>query len=119
MFRGLLDIKLSELTNEFYNYEKIDMTCKENVHTLSMKVSQICQQVLKNISEFQLPIVKPTWCDLTDAGPGVGISSFEVRFRDAELCQIYNSDYRIRLHQSRGIVIRGGGREQTLQLVTQ
>ena len=102
MLRGLLDIQLNELTNEFYNYEEIDMTCKENFHTLIMKVSQICQQVLEKISEFQLPIVKPMWCDLTDAGPGVGISNFEVRFRDAELCQIYNSDHRIRLHRSRG-----------------
>ena len=67
-----------------------------------MKGSQICQQVLENMSEFQLPIVKHMWCDLTDAGPGVGISNVEVRFRDAELCQIYNSDYRIRLHRSRG-----------------
>ena len=78
------------------------MACKENFHTLIMKVSQICQQVLEKISEFQLPIVKPMWCDLTDAGPGVGTSNFEVRFRDAELYQIYNSDYKIRLHRSRG-----------------
>ena len=102
MFRDVLDKMLSELTNEFDNCEKIDMTYKESFHILIIQVSQICQQIVKTIVDFQSPIVKPRWCDLTDAGPGVGISNFEVRFRDAELCQIYNSDYRIKLHRSRG-----------------
>ena len=39
---------------------------------------------------------------LTDTGPGVGVSSFEVKFIDAELARLWNSDYRIRLHRSRG-----------------
>ena len=43
---------------------------------------------------------KPRWCDLTDAGLGVGVSNFEVRFRDAELSRIWNSDYRIRVHRA-------------------
>ena len=36
-----------------------------------------------------MPPVKPRWADFTDAGPGVGCSNFEVRFRDAELALIH------------------------------
>ena len=58
--------------------------------------------VLDNIVELKLPPVKPNWADLTDAGPGVGVSNFEVKFRDAELARVHKSDYRIRVHRSRG-----------------
>ena len=44
----------------------------------------------------------PKWADLTDAGPGVGVSNYLVRFRDAEMARLYNSDYRVRCHRSRG-----------------
>lgn len=29
-------------------------------------------------------------------------SNLEVRFRDAEICRMFNSDYRVRVHRSRG-----------------
>lgn len=64
-------------------------------------LQQGCQKLLQRLNEFELPGVKPGWCDLTDAGPGVGVSNFEVRFRDAELSRIWNSDYRIRVHRAR------------------
>jgi len=54
------------------------------------------------MSDLRLPTVKPRWTDLTDAGPGVGVSNYEIRFRDAELARIHNSDYRVRCHRSRG-----------------
>ena len=50
--------------------------------------------------ELNLPPVKPNWADLTDARPGVGVSNYEVRFRDAELARIHRSDYRVRVHRS-------------------
>lgn len=46
--------------------------------------------------------MRPKWADLTDAGPGVGVSNFQVRFRDAEFARIHCSDYRVRVHRSRG-----------------
>ncbi|CAH3158915.1 unnamed protein product, partial [Pocillopora meandrina] len=46
------------------------------------------------LGDLCLPPVKPRWADLTDAGPGVGVSNYEVRFRDAELARVHNSDYR-------------------------
>lgn len=67
-----------------------------------LKVSRPCKQGLEIVSDLCLPPVKPRWADLTDAGPGVGVSNYEVRFRDAELARIHNSDYRVRCHRSRG-----------------
>ena len=54
------------------------------------------------LDDLCLPAVKLRWADLTDAGPGVGVSNYDVRFRDAELSRIHNSDYRVRCHRSRG-----------------
>ena len=39
---------------------------------------------------------------MTDAGAGVGVSNFEVRFRDAEIARIHNLDYKIRVHRACG-----------------
>ena len=47
-------------------------------------------------TELSLPLVKLRWAELTDAGPGVGVSNFSVQFRDAEIARLYNSDYRVR-----------------------
>ena len=58
-------------------------------------------EILAFIKRLDLPAVKPRWADVTDAGPGVGVSNFEVRFRDAEMALIHNSDYRVRIHNSR------------------
>lgn len=41
--------------------------------------------ILEHIVELNLHPVKPNWVNLTDAGPGVGMSHYEVRFRDVEL----------------------------------
>ena len=54
------------------------------------------------LDDLCLPAVKSRWADLTDAGPGVGVSNYDVRFRDAELARIHNSGYRLLCHRSRG-----------------
>ena len=74
----------------------------EGLHQLIRTVSSCCQKLLEILDDLKLPIVRPRWCDLTDAGPGVGVSNFEVKFRDAELCRVFKSDHRIRVHRSRG-----------------
>ena len=58
--------------------------------------------MLDVLCDLYLQRVKPRWADLTDVGPGFGVSNYEVRFRDAELARIHNSDYRVRCHLSRG-----------------
>ena len=60
-----------------------------------------CKKLLECLEDLELPRVKPRWCDLSDAGPGVGVSNLEVRFRDAEMARIWNSDYRVRVHRAR------------------
>ena len=39
------------------------------------------------LDDLCLPPVKRCWADLTDAGPGVGASNYDVHFRDAELAR--------------------------------
>ena len=46
--------------------------------------------------------MRPRVAHFTDAGPGVGVSNTEVKFRDAELARLDASDYRIRVHRARG-----------------
>ena len=38
----------------------------------------------------------------TDAGPGVGVSNLEVRFRDIEIARIHSSDRVNRIHRAPG-----------------
>lgn len=69
---------------------------------LCLQQKELCLTVLRIIEDCKFPPVKPRVAYLTDAGPGVGVSNFEVKFRDAELARMYSSDYRVRVHRSRG-----------------
>lgn len=60
------------------------------------------QEILDRLQSLRLPQVKPRWAEFTDAGPGVGVNNIDVKFRSAELRRIYDRDYRIRVHRSRG-----------------
>ena len=82
--------------------EEVDSMEKDARKDRILKVTTSCKHGLEVIGDLCLPPVKPRWADLTDAGPGVGVSNYEVRFRDAELARIHNSDYRVRCHRSRG-----------------
>ena len=48
--------------------------------------------------QFFCPIVS----ELTDEGPGVGVTNFEVKFRFAEICRFHGNDRRTRIHRARG-----------------
>ena len=43
------------------------------------------------IDSFHLPSLCDDILDLTDAGPGVGISNIHVRYRDAEIARLHKS----------------------------
>lgn len=67
-----------------------------------------CVGVLHKISKLHgfiealhLPPTCKDILDLTDAGPGVGVSNLHVRFRDAEIARLHNSDRRNRIHRAR------------------
>ena len=49
--------------------------------------------------EFDFHPVKPRKADFTDDVPGVSMTNTDVKFRDAEITIIHNSDYRIRCHR--------------------
>lgn len=82
--------------------EEVDSMEKDARKDMILNVTTSCKHGLEVLGDLCLPPVKPRWADLTDAGPGVGVSNYEVRFRDAELARIHNSDYRVRCHRSRG-----------------
>ena len=62
----------------------------------------ICNKLLKTLNDMKLPVVKPRWFENSDAGSGVRVSNFEVRFRDAELALLYERDHACRVHSARG-----------------
>ncbi len=57
---------------------------------------------LECISGMNLPKSKARVVDLTDAGPGVGITNKEVKFRTVEEIRVINHDYYIRHHLAPG-----------------
>ncbi|CAH3040108.1 unnamed protein product, partial [Pocillopora meandrina] len=82
--------------------EEVDSMEKDARKDRILRVTSSGKHGLEVLGDLCLPPVKPRWADLTDAGPGVGVSNYEVRFRDAELARVHNSDYRVRCHCSRG-----------------
>lgn len=52
-----------------------------------------CMNLLRDV---KLPKIKSRVIDLTDAGPGVGISNHEVKIRTAEEIRLMNYDYYVR-----------------------
>ena len=64
-----------------------DMSSANELQQTIRKVTTCCKNILVAIENLRLPIVTLRWCDLTDAGLGVGVSNFEVKFRDAEMCR--------------------------------
>ena len=47
-------------------------------------------------------MLKSRYLEWTDAGPGVGITNHDVRYRIAQKIRIVNADYFVRLHLSNG-----------------
>jgi hypothetical protein len=59
------------------------------------------EQTQMRIGELKLPPVKKDILKITDAGPGVGYSNIEARYRDAEMARILNPDRVNRVHRAR------------------
>ena len=73
-----------------------------NLYEKEEEVSNDCKNLCCTIERMQLT---PWCCDVfkaTDAGPGVGVSNLEVRFRDIEIARIHNSDRVSRVHRAPG-----------------
>jgi hypothetical protein len=78
---------------------------KENLnkaHPSSAEMINSMNDCLELLSEIKLPKLKSRIVDLTDAGPGVGITNHEVKFRTVEEARFMNYDYYIRHHLAPG-----------------
>lgn len=73
---------------------------------LNARVKDTSTSLFEIFENLKLPKVKPNWADLTDAGPGVGVSNYLVRFRDSEMARLYISDYRYFVIDREVIVVR-------------
>ena len=58
-----------------------------------------CDEALERTQDIGLAVIKPRWSELTDTGPGVSVTNFDVKVRAAEMCHLWNLDYYIRLHR--------------------
>ncbi|XP_065130789.1 uncharacterized protein [Paramisgurnus dabryanus] len=74
---------------------------KKNVWDCYKPLIKACQDLLKHLDITPMPMVCPQIIELTDAGPGVGVSNFEVRFRAAEKIRIHSTDLLCRIHRAR------------------
>ena len=83
---------------------KNQLNSDENTATLwetASKMIEDVKEILKCVKEVT-PTYKSRYLGWTDAGPGVGISNYDVKFRIAQRIKIINLDYFIRLHLSNG-----------------
>lgn len=62
---------------------------------------QLCQSVI-TMCEMHLPPKRKIVAEFTDAGPGVGVSNYMVKFRMAELSRMHKTSRRTRVHRSCG-----------------
>ena len=78
-----------------------DVQLRESIDSIKTSCVGLFE-VFSDSNDLKLPLVFPIQCDLTDAGPGVGVSNCLVHFRDAEHARMYGSIHRITAHRSRG-----------------
>lgn len=96
--KDLVTVVLDSLSKEF---QVISTATKEQLRQMYEDLLTKIEQTQKRIKELNLPHVKTDVLKLTDAGPGVGCSNVEVRYRDAEMARILNSDRVNRVHRAR------------------
>ena len=68
---------------------QLERNASPDILPLYTSLCNVCQTFIEIMTDMALPIVKPRWFENSDAGPGVGVSNFEVKFRDAELSILY------------------------------
>ena len=91
-------LKLKALHSSVLHYKLSLQNGNLDVKYVKGKLSD-CKEFL---SEVGLPKHKSRIVDLTDAGPGVGISNHEVKMRSLEEVRIMNYDYYVRHHLAPG-----------------
>ena len=64
-------------------------------------INKYCESVV-SFCDNHLPAKKEIVAELTDAGPGVGVSNHEVRYRMAEITRLHKTHRRTRVHRATG-----------------
>ena len=84
-----------------------DCSCESDrlLHFTDILVNSI-NQFLDRLQIYQLPKMKSRLVDLTDVGPGVGITKYEVLYRMAQEVILLNVGYYIRHHLAPGDFLR-------------
>ena len=96
------NLKLDELHSALLNFQQsLQLFTEEVILTEYDAITAKLSYILNQINDLGPVDVKPRWCDLSDAGPGIAVSNFDVQFQDAELARMWGNVYRIRLHLSR------------------
>ena len=81
---------------------KIDSCDGYSLCKLYSPLLKHCHIVLNTCKMLHLPHMKKIIAEFTDAGPGVGVSNYEVSFRMVEMSRLHNTVRRTRIHRSRG-----------------
>ena len=98
----LISMNVRKVISNAVNLQKLisSGTTHENLldelHEFTDHLTKVCNI----LEDLELPKMKPRWVDITDGGPGVAVSNFDVRFRDCEMARMWKSDYRLRIHLS-------------------
>ena len=99
---ALVSPKMDFIQRDFENaMKKITEEVKSICNTIE-DLTDLCRAATNDITSMKLPPVRPRVIESTDAGPGVGSNSFEVRFRDNEIAVLHNSTIRTRIHLATG-----------------
>ena len=101
----------NELENKILGVQEKTRSCKRSYCELIREnelweklenISKDCFDILLRIEKLQLPKMCCNILKATDAGPGVGVSNTEVRFRDVEIARMHSSDLVNRIHRAPG-----------------
>lgn len=74
---------------------------KYSIWETTFLLGQLCCEAFKELRSV-IPKMKTCIHEFTDAGPGVGVSNHDVKFRIAEIILLTNPDYYIRHHLANG-----------------
>ena len=81
----------------------VDANTIENAYCLwehLEKVTDLCRSITAFIDNLHLPQLRDDIPQATDAGPGVGVSNIEVKYRDVEISRINNWNQMNRIHRA-------------------
>ena len=74
-------------------------TTTEAIWQTYQHISEKSKWLLNEMKKRGLPVrVRPRLLLHTDKGPGVSVTNYEVKFRDAELARLYDLDWQMRVH---------------------